>query len=216
MTGVNPINLIDAQLLKLAAPDTNIGELAMWTGPIAQACIRWQIATVREVACFIGHGSVESQGFTHLSENLNYGADRLVAVWPNRFPTIAAATPYAHNPEALANHVYAGRFGNGDEASGDGWRYRGAGMFQITFHDNHAACATALAMPLDGFGDYLRSRNGAAMSAGWFFQAHNLARYAATPGVEDDTRAINGGLNGLSQRKAAFDAVVDGLLRRGA
>lgn len=213
---MSPINMIDAPLLHVAAPSTPAVELAAWAGPIAQACIRWQIGTVREVGSFIGNAAVESAGFTRLSENLNYSAERLHAVWPNRFPSIAAAAPYAHNPEALANHVYAGRFGNGDEASGDGWRYRGAGIFQLTFRDNHEACARALARPLDGLGDWLRTPDGAAQSAGWFFQAHNLARYAATPGVEDDTRAINGGLNGLGERRAAFDAVVAELLRRGA
>src|SRR5437764_15407792 len=99
MAGINPVNLIDAQLLKTAAPATNIGELALWAGPVAQACIRWSIGTVREVACFIGNAGVESRGFTHLSEDLGYSAERLHAVWPNRFPTIAAAAPYAHNPE---------------------------------------------------------------------------------------------------------------------
>lgn len=213
---MNPINLIDGTLLHVAAPATPAVELVAWAGPIAQACIRWGIGTVREVACFIGNGAVESRGFTHLSEDLSYSAERLHEVWPNRFPTIAAAVPYAHNPERLANHVYAGRFGNGDEASGDGWRYRGAGIFQLTFRANHEACARALGRPLEGFGDWLRTPEGAAQSAGWFFASHNLARYAATPGVEDDTRAINGGLNGLADRRRAFDAVVAELLRRGA
>jgi putative chitinase len=212
----DPVNLIDVALLSHAAPSTSAAALAAWPVPLAQACRHWEIATVREVACFIGNGAVESQGFTRLTENLNYSAERLHAVWPNRFPTIASAEPYAHNPERLANKVYAGRFGNGDEASGDGWRFRGAGLFQITFRANHEACAAAFGVPLEGLGDYLRTPPGAAWSAGWFFQSHNLGRTAATPGVEDDTRAINGGLNGLAERRTAFDAIVAELVRRGA
>jgi putative chitinase len=219
------IDLIDAQLLKKAAPETPITELAMWAQPLKDAC-RWgEIDTVREVACFLGQGAHESQGFTRLTENLNYSAQRMAEVWPRRFAVNRHARPLRPNglalsldrkPELIANIVYANRMGNGAPATGDGWRYRGAGIWQLTGANNHKACAAALGLPLEGFGDYLRSRQGAAMSAAWFFRENDLDALAATPGVEDETRRINGGVHGLQDRKARFDAVVAELLRRGA
>lgn len=108
------------------------------------------------------------------SENLNYTAKRLTAVWPARFKTAAAAAPYAHNPEALANKVYGGRFGNGPEASGDGWRYRGRGFVQITFRDNYKRLGDAMGIDLVGNPDLALNRIIAAkilvtgMIAGYF------------------------------------------------
>jgi putative chitinase len=207
--------MIDARLLHIAAPETPAVELAQWADPLKKACLRFGIDTVREVACFIAQAAQESAGFCRLDENLNYSAERLQAVWPKRFtPTLAFAC--ARNPERIANVVYADRMGNGPPESGDGWRYRGAGLFQLTGKNNQAACAKALGIPLDQFPDYLRTLEGAAMSAAWFFHENGLEALAATPGVEDETRKINGGLIGLNDRKARFDRVVAELLGRGA
>ena len=211
-----PIDLIDAGLLLEAAPETSPAELSVWVEPIRAACRRWNIETVREVAAFIAQAAHESAGFTRLEENLNYRAKRLMEVWPKRFPTLAVANRYAGKPEALANYVYANRLGNGPESSGDGWRFRGAGLFQLTGRANHARCAAALGVPLNQFPAYLRTPMGAAMSAGWFFYDNDLHRLANTPDVEDETRRINGGVHGLADRRTRFNKVVNYLLKRGA
>lgn len=211
-----PIDLIDVDLLGEACPGAFDLELKKWVGPIKAACERWDIESVREVAAFIAQAAHESGSFRTLSENLNYSASRLRQVWPRRFPTMAEAEAYARNPEALANKVYANRMGNGPPSSGDGWRFRGAGLFQLTGRSNHTRCAEALGEPLDGFGDYLRTPMGAAMSAGWFFYDNDLHRLANTPGVEDETRRINGGIHGLADRRERFNALVAKMLERGA
>lgn len=210
------IDLIDVSLLKLAAPQNT--NLSMWVQPIKDACVKFNIDTIREVACFLGQAGHESVGFTHLTENLNYSKpERLMQVWPKRFPTMAIAREYAGNPEKLANYVYANRMGNGPPESGDGWRYRGSGLFQLTGRDNYQGFARVMSMTPGAAADYIRtSPIGAAMSAAWFFDDRGIDALAATPGVEDETRRINGGVLGLAERKAHFDAIVAELIRRGA
>lgn len=211
-----PVDLIDVDLLRAACPGASAAELEKWVSPIKAACKRWEIESVREVAAFLSQAGHESMNFRRLEENLNYSAPRLRQVWPRRFPTAAVAEAYARNPEKLANNVYANRMGNGPPESGDGWRFRGAGLFQLTGRSNHTRCAEALGIPLKNFPDYLRSPVGAAMSAGWFFFDNDLHRLANTPGVEDETRRINGGLHGVEDRRDRFNAVVALLLERGA
>jgi putative chitinase len=213
----NPIDLIDAKLLKLAAPETKEAELAEWVQPIKDACIRFNIDTVREVACFLAQSGHESGGFRRLTENLNYRADRLRAVWPKRFPSSAIASRYEGNPEKLANYVYASRMGNGSEQSGDGWRFRGRGLFQLTGRDNYTAFGKSLGIRAESAAQYIESgKEGAAMSAAWFFDYNNIDALAETAGVEDETRRINGGTLGLPERRSHFDSIVKELLKRGA
>lgn len=212
----NPIDLIDVGLLQIAAPTTKKEVLAEWVVPIQQACVRFEIDTVREVACFLSQASHESGGFTRLVENMNYSAKRLRQVWPKRFPSDSVAAQYANNPEKLANYVYASRMGNGPAVSGDGWRFRGQGIFQLTGRDNYTRFAAGMGMSAARAAEYIGTKEGAAMSAAWFFDDRGLDRLAATPGVEDETRAINGGLIGLPERKKHFDAIVAALIKRGA
>ncbi len=148
-------------------------------------------------------------------ENLDYSAPRLCEVWPKRFPSIAHAAPYAGDPERLANKVYANRMGNGEEASGDGWRFRGGGPLQLTGRDNWTGFAAAVGKPLDEALAYGRTLEGGIMAAAWFWEANDINRLADTPGIADETRRINGGTNGLVDRKRRFDAVVAELWRRG-
>ena len=109
-----------------------------WAGPLNAAMERFEINTPPRVAAFLAQVAHESGELARLVENLNYTAARLVAVWPTKFPTVEAAQPYERNPERLANRVYAKRLGNGDTASGDGWRFRGRGLIQLTGR-NHLA-----------------------------------------------------------------------------
>lgn len=212
---MNPIDLIDAQLLQIAAPETPAVELAAWVQPIKDACKRFEIDRVRRVAAFIAQMAHES-GLRPRTENLNYSAERLMEVWPNRFPTMAEATRYSRNPEKLANYVYGGRMGNGPQASGDGWRFRGTGPLQVTGRDNFTRFAEAMDMSIDDAVAYARTIEGGIMAAAWFWEENDINRLADTPGVEDESRRINGGTNGLADRRARFDRVVKELLRRGA
>lgn len=218
-----PIDMIDAQLLKVAAPETSIHHLAGWADPIKAGCRKFGIDTVREIAALLAQAAHESRGFQRLSENLNYSsAERIKAVFGQgiagrkRFPTLDSCKPYVRNPERLANYAYANRMGNGPPLSGDGWRYRGFGPLQLTGKNNHRAFGKAVGTPLEEVPGYLRSTHGGALSMCWFFKVNGLEELAATPGVTDETQAINGGTHGLADRKARFDAVVAELLRRGA
>lgn len=213
---MNIIDLIDSALLHVAAPQTPTSTLQEWVDPIRKSCAKFGIDTVRELACFLSQSSHESSGYLHLEESLNYKPIRLMQVWPKRFPTLAIANQYAGNATKLANKVYGGRMGNGDEASGDGYIFRGRGLFQLTGRDNYTRFGKSVGMTAEQASVYINSKEGAAMSAAWFFDDRGIDRLAATPGVADETRAINGGIIGLPERKAHFDAVVNELIRRGA
>jgi putative chitinase len=209
------IALIDAELLHVACPERSLAELAPWVEPIRRACLKFEINAVRRVAAFIAQMAHES-GMQPREENLNYRAERLCQVWPARFPNLGAAVPYAHNPERLANRVYASRLGNGDEASGDGWKFRGVGPLQITGRANMTAFGNAMGMSVEDALTYAKTMEGGIMAAAWFWEANDINRLADTPGVADETRRINGGEVGLADRTARFDAVVAEMLRRGA
>lgn len=212
---MNPIDLIDAQLLNIAAPETPAADLAAWVAPIKQACVRFEIDRVRRIAAFIAQMAHES-GLRPRTENLNYSAKRLTEVWPKRFPTMEIARQYERNPEKLANHVYANRLGNGPPASGDGWRFRGTGPLQVTGRANFTAFAAEMGLTIEQVLDYARTIEGGIMAAAWFWEENDINRLADTPGVEDESRKINGGTNGLNDRRVRFDRVVKELLRRGA
>lgn len=190
-------------------PSTPRVDLIKFVDPIRRTFEFYQIDEPIEQAAFLAQVGVESQHLTRTTENLNYSPSGLRATWPKRFPDYPFAARYARKPEAIANYVYANRMGNGDEASGDGWRNRGRGLIQVTGHDNYLAVATAFARPLDDtFRDWLTTPLGAALSAGWFWNSRKLNRLAKTPGIEDETRAINGGLHGLVERKRLFDRAI--------
>lgn len=144
---------------------------------ILAAFAEFGMTTSIDRAAFIANVGHETGQLASFSENLNYSAEGLLKTWPTRF-TPELAAQLAHRPEAIANHVYAGRYGNGDEASGDGWRYRGGGGIQTTFHDNYAAGAAHFAMDIGAFADWVRTPEGAIRSAGWFWQAHRISARA--------------------------------------
>ncbi len=169
----------------------------------------YQINTRYRVCAFIAMCCEESAEFNRMEENLNYSSSGLMATWPTRFPTPASTVPYMHNPMALANYVYANRNGNGTEESGDGWRYRGRGFIEVTFRDNYAAIGNALQLPLLNHPELLSDPSVAATSAGDFWQSHALNALAdkliaGDSAIADITHVINGGLNGLDQRKVYY------------
>lgn len=179
-----------------------------WTPALNAAMERFEINTPYRAAAFLAQVAHESGEFSRLVENLSYTAARLCAVWPSRFPTIQAAQPYERNPERLANYVYAKRLGNGDTASGDGWRFRGRGLIQLTGRGNYRSCGSALSRPLEAEPEYLESPAGAALAAAQFWQSRGLNHLADDQNDDNDdedfvtiTKLINGGTAGLKSRQ---------------
>ena len=180
-----------------------------WVDAINLTFETFGIDTPEQQASFLGQCAHESNGFTALTENLNYKAESLCKVWPKRFPTLEAAQPYNRNPEAIANHVYAGRMGNGDEASGDGFAYRGRGLIQLTGRANYRACGEALGVDLEGNPDWVSMPQYAALSAGWFWHTHGLNSIAED--ITAVTKKINGGTLGLDDRVARTERALSAL-----
>lgn len=151
-------------------------------------------------AHYIGQLAHESN-FRPRSENLNYSAKRLTEVWPSRFATLAAAQPFARNPQALANQVYNGRMGNKD-GSNDGWNFRGRGFIQITGRNNYTAAGKALNLPIVKNPDQVMTPTDSAETAFWFFDVNGIWALAEKNDIKGVTRRINGGLHGLADRRA--------------
>lgn len=168
-----------------------------WHGPLLAGMQRYGItASPRRVAAYLAQISHESQRLTRVLENLNYSADRLMVVWPRRFPTLARAAAYANNPEMLANQVYANRLGNGDPLSGDGWKYRGRGPKQITGKNNYRLMQQLLGLPLLDQPDLLRIPEHGALAAAAYWDHAGCSALIDAGNFEAVTRAINGGLIG--------------------
>lgn len=173
-----------------------------WAEPLSAVFSRYDISTPARQAAFIGQCAHESGNFKTLEENLNYKPEALMRVWPSRFPTLEVAMKYAHNQEAIANKVYGGRMGNGVEESGDGWKYHGRGLIQLTGKENYANCGTGIGVDLLATPGLLAQPEYAALSAGWFFNKKGLNTLADSGDFETMTKRINGGLIGLDDRKA--------------
>jgi putative chitinase len=183
-----------------------------WIDAINETFDRFDISTPERQACFLGQCAHESGGFTALKENLNYSAEGLTKVWTKRFPSLDMAQPYHRNPEKIANKVYADRMGNGDEASGDGFKYRGRGLIQLTGKDNYRACGDALDVDLVENPDLVSSPQYAALSAGWFWDKNKLNQFADANDMTTLTKRINGGTHGLDDRVARTQHAIDVLM----
>jgi len=135
-----------------------------------------------------------------LEENLNYRAETLMKLWPKRFPTLEFAKQYEKNPRKIANSVYANRMGNRDEASGDGWRFRGRGAVQLTGHSGYYHAGQALGADFVMEPDLVATPKYAALTAGWFWSTHDCNRLAEDANWTGLTKKINGGTIGLDDR----------------
>lgn len=200
MTPLSPEQLVAIM------PRVNAG---LWADPLNEAMARFGLLEPDVAAVFLAHVAHESDQCRRLTENLRYSAQRLHGLWPKRFPTLAAAAPYAYNPETLANFVYANRLGNGNGASGDGWRFRGRGLLQISGRTNYRDAGAALGILLEAHPELLEHPFPAALAAGYYFasgQCDELAKDLPDDDDQEDfrriTRLINGGLNGLEERQA--------------
>lgn len=200
-----------ANILKRVFP--NCREPDVWAPPLNESMKYYGIAADKDfVAAFLAQVGTESGELNRTAENLNYSAGGLVRTWPKRFPDLAFASTYANNPQKIANYVYANRLGNGDEASGDGWFWRGRGLLQVTGKANIQLALSRLAFPLMR-PEMLESKRGAALSAGDFWKRNPAFNKLADDLPNDDdvadffsiTRLVNGGTNGIIQRRAYWE-----------
>ncbi|WP_395747557.1 glycoside hydrolase family 19 protein [Prosthecobacter sp.] len=143
----------------------------------------------------------ESGGLTILIESMNYSAERMMVVWPSRFPTLKSAQPYAHNPEKLANHVYASRMGNGNEASGDGWRFIGRGLMQVTGREDYGKYGALVKADLIGNPDLASSAGVTLKIAAEEWKAKGCNQWADADNITKITQLINGGQTGIAERR---------------
>jgi putative chitinase len=171
-----------------------------WYKAICEILPDYDIDTVPRVAAFLAQTAHESGGYRAIKENLNYKAASLTKVWPKYFPNMDVANAYANQPERIANRAYANRMGNGPEESGDGWKFCGRGLIQLTGKDNYTRYAQSLEISLDEASEHLTTFEGCVQSAAWFWEANNLNQWADKGDMLTLTKRINGGTLGLEDR----------------
>lgn len=174
-----------------------------WHNALIQLLPDYEINTPKRIAAFIAQCAHESANFRILTENLNYRWQSLRKVFPKYFPTDELAQQYASRPnraEAIANRIYASRMGNGPEESGDGWRFRGRGLIQLTGKQNYMWFAASLEITPEEATEYLMTFEGAAQSACWFWETNKLNQWADSGDIVTLTKRINGGTIGLDDR----------------
>ena len=186
------------QQLKQMVPGITYAE--HWYEALDQLLPDYEINTPRRIAAFVAQCAHESGGFRFIKENLNYKAASLRTVFGKYFPTDDLANAYAKKPEMIANRVYASRMGNGNEASGDGYKYCGRGLIQLTGKSNYVAFADSLEITPEEASEYLATFEGAAQSACWFWESNNLNQWADKGDILTLTKRINGGTIGLEDR----------------
>lgn len=200
-------------LASLVAAGAHPTQARQFIEPLQAACALFAIDTPARLGSFLGQVLHESSSLTRLEESLYYTTpERIRDMWPRRVHALDEAARLCRNPQALANRVYANRGGNGDEASGDGWRFRGRGLFQLTFKNNYADAAGALVRPYVGQPDLVAQPGDAALTAAWYWNAHGLNALADAWNLDDITRAINGpGMVGAAERRHLSDRAVQAL-----
>jgi putative chitinase len=176
-----------------------------WYEALALCLPDYDINTPQRVAAFIAQCAHESGGFKFLKENLNYKAASLTKVWPRYFPNMEIAQQYANKQEMIANRAYGGRMGNGPEASGDGWKFCGRGLIQLTGRNNYQAFADSIETDVEEIPAYLGTFEGAVQSACWFWESNKLNQWADAGDILTLTKRINGGTLGLEDRKKHYE-----------
>jgi len=183
-----------------------------WIDVLNEALASFEINTTGRIAAFLAQIAHESAELNRLLENLNYSAQGLLATWPKRFASLEVARQFERNPQRIANHVYANRMGNGDLASGDGWKYRGRGVIQLTGRGNYRAVGKAIGLPFETDPDLLLQPGPAAQAAGYFWKSRGLNELADDRNDDNDdedfvsiTVRINGGRAGLADRRRYWE-----------
>lgn len=180
---------------------------------LAAAFDRFDISTPRRQAAFIGQCSHESSAFTRLEENLYYNDPTRIAKMFSALRQVEQARAYVGKPRAMANVVYAGRNGNGNVESGDGWTYRGRGLIQITGRGNYRSAAAGTRLPCEAQPDLVAEHAGAALTAGWYWNTHGLNALADLWQIDGITRGINGAaMAGSADRVERCNRALDALL----
>ena len=192
--------MLEAQLLAL-------GIEGKWLEPLQETFEKYKINTPKRQACFIGQCMHESGGFKFLKENLNYSAKALMNTWPSRFPDMDTAEKYERQPEKIANKVYSGRMGNTED--GDGAKYIGRGLIQLTGKDNYKAFGEAIGEDLVSNPQLVEEPRYAALSAGWFWNKRGLNALADIMDITTLTVRINGGKIGIDDRIAKINKALD-------
>ncbi len=197
--------MITLELLQAICPNTKQTILEGYVEPLNTVAEYYEMFdNIKRITSFIAQTAHESGGFNRIIENLNYGAAGLMSTFKKYFPTEALARQYERKPEKIANYVYANRMSNGDEASGDGFKFRGRGLIQLTGRDNYTKLAEDLSMSLEDTISYLETPNGAVASAGWFWDNNKLNSYCDRNDFIGLTKRINGGTVGLEERQAHY------------
>ena len=194
-------NFTRDQLAEMIPKNPYIGH---WFQALTDILPEYEITTPQRVAAFLAQCAHESGGFVFLKENLNYKAASLRRVFPKYFSDDATAAHYAGKGEMIANRVYANRMGNGDEASGDGFRYCGRGLIQLTGKNNYTFFAGSLDIPVEEASEYLQTFEGAVQSACFFWEQNKLNQYADSGDILTMTKRINGGTIGLEDRQKHY------------
>lgn len=196
------MNLTESSLAKMLPRNKSIHDLFVALNSVLP---KYEINTVNRVAGFLAQCGHESADFTVLKENLNYSAEALNRVFPKYFKNAGRdANLYARNPEKIANIVYANRIGNGDTASGDGWKYRGRGAIQLTGKTNYSEFAKSIGKTLEETVAYLETMEGAIESACWFWNSRDINETCDDDDIVLMTKKVNGGTNGLEERTTHY------------
>jgi putative chitinase len=207
---------VTLELLQHMCPKTKQSVLAGYVEPLNTVAEYYEMtANPARLAGFLAQTGHESGGFTAIKENLNYSAKGLMGIFKKYFPTEELAKQYERKPEKIANRVYGNRMGNGDEASGDGYKFCGRGLIQLTGRNNYTKLAQDLGISLDETILYLETPNGAVSSAGWFWDNNNLNQYCDSGDFVTLTKRINGGTIGLADRQHHFDEAMHYLQSQG-
>ncbi|WP_052713297.1 glycoside hydrolase family 19 protein [Pseudoalteromonas rubra] len=194
---------LEQRLIQEIMPHARIDNIRYYLNALNSVLSEYEITTPLRVAHFLAQIGHESGSLRYTQENLNYSAVALSSVFGKYFPTSAMASDYARKPEKIANRVYADRMGNGDEASGDGWRYRGRGLIQLTGKHNYQQCGEAIGQDLLSQPELVCSDPDVAVrSACFYWQSRKLNALADQDELVTITRKINGGLHGLEDRAA--------------
>ena len=197
--------MVTIELLQAICPNTKKATLQKYVDSLGEVAEYYEMTqNPARLAGFLAQVAHESGGFTAVKENLNYSAPGLRNTFSKYFQTNEIAAQYARKPEKIANRVYANRMKNGDEASGDGYRFCGRGLIQLTGRDNYTKFAAALDMSIEDTVAYLETPEGACASAGWFWDNNNLNSYCDKNDFVGLTKRINGGTIGLEDRKHHF------------
>ena len=193
---------ITLDLLRKIAPSTKVAVLEKFVEPLNTVATYYEMTnSAQRLAAFLAQMAHESGGFNATKENLNYSAKGLMTTFKKYFPTEELAKQYERKPEKIANRVYANRMGNGPEESGDGYKFCGRGLIQLTGKQNYSRFAKDLGITIDETVAYMETASGAVSSAGWFWDNNNLNQYCDKDDFITLTKRINGGTIGLADRQ---------------